>query len=110
MKKFKNIYHDLIYVSRITGTNKKKLKILLSVALANINVFLDIGSIVILTALLVGKVSVDNAIVDFVVENKFLLPIIILTRFVFNFIENEFKKIGIRYSRKPKNIFIKRSI
>ena len=87
MKKFKNIYHDLIYVSRITGTNKKKLKILLSVVLANINVFLDIGSIVILTALLVGKVSVDNAIVDYVVENKFLLPIIILTRFVFNFIE-----------------------
>ena len=48
--------------------------------------FLDIGSII-LTALLVGKVSVDNAIVDYVVENKFLLPIIILTRFVFNFIE-----------------------
>ena len=51
----------------------------------------------------------DNAIVDFVVENKFLLPIIILTR-LFNFIEKMNLRNKIRYSRKPKNIFIKRSI
>ena len=87
MQKFKKIITDILYISRVIDTSNKKLRILLSVFLANVNVFLDIGTIVILTALLVGKVSVDNAIVDYFVANKFFLPVIILLRFLFNFVE-----------------------
>ena len=68
-------------------TPLKKLRILFSVFLANLSVYIDIGSILILTSLLVGRISVDNIFVDFFVENAYLLPIMIVLRFVFNFVE-----------------------
>ncbi len=87
MEKYKKIFKGVIYVSRITKTNNKKLRILFSVFLANLSVYIDIGSILILTSLLVGRISVDNIFVDFFVENAYLLPIMIVLRFVFNFVE-----------------------
>lgn len=103
MQKFKKIITDILYISRVVDTSNKKLRILLSVFLANVNVFLDIGTIVILTALLVGKVSVDNAIVDYFVANKFFLPVIILLRFLFNFVEKtNLRKLELDIQEKLK--------
>jgi ATP-binding cassette, subfamily B, bacterial len=87
IENYKKIFIGILYVSRITKTNKKKLKILFSVILANLSVYLDIGTIVILTSLLVGNINVDNVLVEYFVQRPFLLPVIIVLRFLFNFIE-----------------------
>ena len=40
--KYKNIFKDVVFVSQLTGVDKKKIRILLSVILANLTVFFDI--------------------------------------------------------------------
>ena len=42
MKKFKRIFVDILFVSKLTKTKNKKIRIVLSVILANISVFCDI--------------------------------------------------------------------
>ena len=42
MAKIKQIIDDVIFVSRLTTVNKKKVRILFSVLLANLTVFFDI--------------------------------------------------------------------
>ena len=52
MSKFKNILKDILYVSRISKTENKKLLILTSVILTQVAAYTDIGIIVIFSALM----------------------------------------------------------
>ena len=45
LNKFKKMYEDVIYVSRITKVKNKKLRIILTVVLANLVAAVDIGLI-----------------------------------------------------------------
>jgi len=87
MAKIKQIINDVVFVSRLTSVNKKKVRILFSVLLANLTVFFDI--LVILSfANLIDKNQTDIAFyVDFIISNIFLLPIIVIFRFLFIFVE-----------------------
>ena len=42
MNKLKKTISEVLYISKITAVNKKKIRILLSVFLANVNVLADI--------------------------------------------------------------------
>ena len=42
MKKFKKTISEVLYISKITAVNRKKVRILFSVVLANVNVLADI--------------------------------------------------------------------
>lgn len=82
------VFKDILYVSKLTKTSKKKLKILYSVVLSNLTVLFDL--IVILT---IAKIFEDdypaseNFIVQFFLENQFLLPLIVLLRFVARYLD-----------------------
>ena len=87
MDKFKIIISDVFFVSKLTGVNKKKLRIFFSVFLANMTVFFDI--LVILSfANLIDNTNTSPAFyISFVLDNIYLLPLIVIFRFLFIFIE-----------------------
>ena len=66
---------------------KKKLRILLSIFLANVTVLTDLLIIVVFSRILGKDLTSENVIVDFVLNNKYLLPIIIIFRFIAIYIE-----------------------
>ena len=85
--RFKNIIRDVIFVSQLTGVNKKKIRILVSVLLANLTVFFDI-LVILVFANLIDKTNVNEAFyVKFILDNIFLLPVIVVLRFVFVYVE-----------------------
>ena len=59
MKKLKQIFNDVILISKLTKVTKKKLRLLLSVVLSNVTVFADILIILVFANLLSGENSVN---------------------------------------------------
>lgn len=90
MKTYLNYLKDILYVSKLTGVKQKKRKILLSVFLANSIVILDI-LIILVFADLLGNQRNENKtitfILDFISSNIYLLPIIVILRFLFIYFE-----------------------
>tara|TARA_B110000444_G_scaffold151054_1_gene141339 strand:+ start:3639 stop:5249 length:1611 start_codon:yes stop_codon:yes gene_type:complete len=87
MNKIKIIISDVFFVSKLTGVNKKKIRILFSVFLANMTVFFDILVILSFANLIDKSDSTPVFYVTFVLENIYLLPVIVIFRFLFIFIE-----------------------
>ena len=85
------MYKDVLYVSKITNTRNKKIRILLTVVLSNLVAAVDIGLILIFSAIITDEFQSDN-ILSFLVEiflnNRFLIPILVLSRFVFVYIQS----------------------
>lgn len=89
--KLKNIFKAAFYVAKITQIKNKKLKILLSVVLSNIVVFLDLLIIVSIGSILTNSVNYENkfvlTVLDIVLSNKYVLPFIVILRFIFVFLD-----------------------
>ena len=89
--KFKRLYKRTIYISKLTNVNLKKIRIVLSVIFSNISVGLEILIIIIFSSLLTNQISFENKyflqIIEFFIENKYLLLVIIFLRFLFLFLE-----------------------
>ena len=89
--KLKELNKRVLYVSRLTSVSRKKIRILGSIFLANISAGLDILIIVVFSKVLTGNISYENILINQVVEifvdNKFLLPLVVIVRFGFLFIE-----------------------
>jgi|TARA_X000001036_G_scaffold439303_1_gene489959 ABC-type multidrug transport system fused ATPase/permease subunit len=85
--KIKNIISDVLFVSRLTGVNKKKIRIISSVVLANLTVFFDILVILTFANLIDTSNTTPAFYVDFILQNIYLLPFIVILRFLFIFIE-----------------------
>ena len=86
MISFKKLYKDVLYVSKVTQTNNKKLIIFVAVILAQLTAFSDILLILFFTSIITGEINVGNVfepIVQFVQDYKFFLPIVVLSRFSF---------------------------
>ena len=90
-KKLNSMYKDVLYVSKITNTRNKKIRILLTVVLSNLVAAVDIGLILIFSAIITDEFQSNN-ILSFLVEiflnNRFLIPILVLARFVFVYIQS----------------------
>jgi ABC-type multidrug transport system fused ATPase/permease subunit len=83
MKKFKKISSDVILISKLTKVTKKKIRLLISVVLSNITVFADILIILVFANLLSSENSESSSyyfFISFIVENLYLLPILVLFR------------------------------
>ena len=87
MTKFKQIFSDIIFVSRLTNVNKKKLRILFSVLLANFTVFFDIIVILVFAYLIEDSNNEPAIYIKFIIENIYLLPFIVILRFLFIYVE-----------------------
>ena len=82
---YKKLYRDVLYVSKITKTNNKRLIIFSAVILAQLSALSDILLILFFTSIITGEINVGNVflpIVQFIQEFTFLLPIIVILRFV----------------------------
>ena len=100
LSKFKELSSKILYVSKLTKIKNKKLRILLSVFLANTAVALDVVIIVVFASILNGEISYENNFIvgflDFMISNKALLPILVFFRFLFLFLEKlNIEKLGL---------------
>lgn len=87
IKKLKDLYIDIVKVSKLSRVGKKKVRILLSIFLANITVLADLLIIVVFSRILGKDLTSENFIVDFLLNNIYLLPVLIVLRFIAIYIE-----------------------
>lgn len=87
MNKLRQILKDIIFVSRLTKVSNKKLRILISVFLANLTVFFDILVILSFAALIEGNFEEVNVFAEYILRNLYLLPIVVILRFLFIYLE-----------------------
>ena len=66
---------------------KKKRKVLFSVILSNLIVFLDILIILTFTNIFTSSIGTQNFIAQYVIENLYLFPFIIFMRFFAIYVE-----------------------
>ncbi len=106
IKKLKIMYRDILYVSKITDTRNKKIRILLTVVLSNFVAAVDIGLILIFSAVITNEFQSDNilsSIVDIFLEYRFLIPFLVVARFIFVYIQSiNFKMLELEIGRKLK--------
>lgn len=96
MRKLKIFVKDIIYVSKKTGTNNKKLLILASVLLSNLTAAADIGIIVLFTRFFADGSTYGAGFEDFLdllFSIKLFLPLLIIMRFIFVYFQNYILKI-----------------
>tara|TARA_X000000368_G_scaffold404209_1_gene379985 strand:+ start:6874 stop:8493 length:1620 start_codon:yes stop_codon:yes gene_type:complete len=87
MKKFKSSLVDLFKLSKLTKTKNKRARIIFGSIISNVIVFFDIVIISVLTSIFSDSNFIDNFIVSFFVNNLYLLPFIVVLRFLFIYFE-----------------------
>ena len=95
-KKLKQMYEDVLYVSKITKTKNKKIRILLTVALGNLIAGVDIAIIILFSSIITGDVQEDNILFSFVnlfLESKFLIPVLVVIRFILVYVNSIIMKV-----------------
>ena len=91
MNKMKTIFRDVLYVSKLTKTNKKKLTIFYAVVLSQVTAALDILIIVLFSIYLAGNNYSNEfvlTIISFITSRRFLFPLFIVLRFLFIYIQS----------------------
>ena len=88
-KKLKLAVNDILVVSKLTQTKNKKFRIFLSVIISNISVASDIIIILFFADFFQNKSTFF--VIDLIKENLFMLPLLVLLRFLCMY----FEKINI---------------
>lgn|GEM_PF-2660498 len=91
ISKLKIMYNNIMYVSKITRTRNKKIRILLTVFLANGVAAVDILLILVFSSVITNIVDSDNILgifLEFFLQNKYLIPLLVLARFIFVYIQS----------------------
>ncbi len=92
LKSIRNSFENVLYVSRLSNIKNKKAKIFLSLVLSNLSVLFDIFIILYFSYLLSSKNKADlnfiyKFVLEFLLENNFLMVLIVLLRFSFFYLE-----------------------
>ena len=83
MSNIKNHLKTILYVSKITNVNNKKLRIFISVLFSNLSVVTDLAIIVSFATLITGVVEIDSIFLDVLINNSYLIPLLVIIRFSF---------------------------
>lgn len=83
----KKLFNGIIYVSKLTKVSNKKIRIVGSVLLANATVFFDIIVILVFAKLIEKSTNPSPFYVNLIIDNIFLLPLLIVCRYLFVYIE-----------------------
>ena len=81
-KKLIVFIQDLLQVSKLTKTKNKKIRILSIAIVSNVIVLMDIVIILSFTNIFTNEVGIENVLTNFFFENLYLLPLIIILRFL----------------------------
>ena len=90
MKQFKQIIQDVIYISKITKTKNKKILTIISVFLSQFSALIDISIIAIFSVLIAEQytsIELVNSILDYFVENKLMIIVLVSFRYVFQYFQ-----------------------
>ena len=87
MNQIKSQLKNILYVSKITNVSNKKARVLLSVLLSNASVAADILVIVIFSSIISNQINTNNFVIVYLLDNKYLLPFLVILRFLFMYIE-----------------------
>ena len=87
MKKYTKFLKDIILISRVTGTSRKKIRVFYSVVLSNLTVVLDIAIIIVIANLFTDEDNNDNFLISFLMENTRILPLVIIVRFLVQYLQ-----------------------
>ncbi len=90
MKEFKQIIQDVIYISRITKTKNKKILTIISVFLSQFSALIDISIIAIFSVLIAEQytsINFVNSILDYFVENKLMIVVLVSIRYIFQYLQ-----------------------
>jgi ATP-binding cassette subfamily B protein len=88
MNKIKAVFSDVLYVSKLTGTQNKKILIMGSVFLSQLSALTDISLIAIFAVIITNQytnIELVNSFLNFVIEYKFIIIIFVMLRFLFNY-------------------------
>tara|TARA_B100001559_G_scaffold277591_1_gene249103 strand:- start:1311 stop:2930 length:1620 start_codon:yes stop_codon:yes gene_type:complete len=91
MNNIKKIFKNVLYVSKLTGTRNKKILIITSVALSQLSAFTDVALIGIFAALIANQytnIDLVNSFLNFILENKSLILVIVFLRYFFQYNQN----------------------
>tara|TARA_Y100000768_G_C23964373_1_gene677102 strand:+ start:408 stop:2030 length:1623 start_codon:yes stop_codon:yes gene_type:complete len=106
-----NFYKDLIFVSRVTSTKNKKIRILFSVFASNLVVLFDLLIIIIFSFILeetTNKTGFIYQILNLFSENKILLIIVVILRFVFVYVDRmNLEVLKLNVQENLRTYFIK---
>ena len=90
MKQFKKILTDVLYISKITKTNNKKILTIISVILSQFNAYTDILIITIFSSLIASQstsINFVNSILDFFVLNPLFIILLVVFRYIFQYFQ-----------------------
>lgn len=91
IKKIIDLVRKVLYVSKLTDVKSKKLKISISIFLANLGVVLDILIILGFAFLITDEINYDNEtifnVISAISTNSYLFPLIVFIRFAALFVE-----------------------
>ena len=101
----KELFRDIMYVSKVTGVTNKKIIIFTVVILSQITAFSDVLLIVIFASIITGNIS-DNFfsfIIEFFLDYRLLLPLVVLIRFYVTYLlQMTMKKLEMTVTRNIK--------
>ncbi len=86
MKKFKEIFKDVLYVSRLTNIKRKKIRIIFSAIISNGISLADIAIILCFSNLLTNESVIENQYIELILDNTISIPIIVVIRYILNFL------------------------
>ena len=86
MNKIRQILKDILYVSKLTKIQRKKVRILFSAVISNSISFADIVIILTFSSLLTDSEITSNQYLDFITNNPILIVFIVIIRYVLNFL------------------------
>ena len=112
MQFIKTVFNDVLYVSKITGTQRKKILILTSVFFSQLAVLTDVFLIGLFAYLIAGQKTnielVDN-IATFFGDNRFLILFVVLFRFICLFFQSYIlRKIEFTVTKNLKEFILRR--
>ena len=86
MNKIRQILKDILYVSKLTKIQRKKVRILFSAVISNSISFADIVIILTFSSLLTDSEITSNQYLDIITNNPILIVFIVIIRYVLNFL------------------------
>lgn len=99
MKNFTTIFKDVLYVSRLTNTKNKKILIFFAVILSQITAGTDLLLIGVFASVIADQftnIAYLNDLLNFMVLNKYLIIILIMFRYLTNYLQaSTIKKIEL---------------
>ena len=107
----KKIISEVLYVSKLTGTNNKKILIVMSVIFSQLAAMTDLSLIAIFSYLITSEstqILLINNFLGFFTENKYLILIIVVLRYFFQYSQSmTLKKLEYKVDKNLKVFLLK---